>query len=223
MLSDIANESIPKDIRDQFPRDGLGRILFFTKPPVETRHMVSGRSELDKGLPLRHSDDYLEAKAARQELIKERKRKAHDEFNGGKVNGDDHKRLNTGAFDENRDAVGRISASTAEEDEETKAEQGKASQIRSRAMKMLNKGIIDSTVSEYLAKYGDKALEAFDQDQARARVRLSSHQEDAAVRMNQGDGSNTDTSTLLGRDFGTGRFVNESGRYEDDYDNRLPR
>lgn len=216
MLSDIANESIPKDIRDQFPRDGLGRILFFTKPPVDTQHTVSGRSESEKGLPLRHSDDYLEAKAARQQLIKERKRKAHDEANGGEYNGGDHKRFNAGAFAGNRDVDGHISASTAEEDE-------KASVIRSRAMKMLNNGIIKSTVSEYLTKYGNKALEAFDEDRMRAQVTHSSHQEGVAVITKNEDENNTGKSTLLGRDFWAGRLVDGSGRYEDDYDNRLPR
>ncbi|RMD42332.1 hypothetical protein DV735_g2756, partial [Chaetothyriales sp. CBS 134920] len=75
VLSDTANESIPKHIRDRFPRDDQGRILFFTRPPADTRHIVSGKSDAEHGRPLKHTDAYLAAKADRLKLLAEQQSK----------------------------------------------------------------------------------------------------------------------------------------------------
>ncbi|RMZ82224.1 hypothetical protein DV738_g1914, partial [Chaetothyriales sp. CBS 135597] len=75
VLSDTANESIPKEIRDRFPQDDQGRIIFFSKPPVDTRHIVCGTSEAEQGQPLKHTEAYLSAKAERLKLIAERKKR----------------------------------------------------------------------------------------------------------------------------------------------------
>ncbi|OAP65436.1 hypothetical protein AYL99_01408 [Fonsecaea erecta] len=70
VLSDTANESIPKHIRDQFPQDDQGRVLFFKKPPVLHDLTVRGRD----GQPLRHTEKYLLAKKEKERLREERKR-----------------------------------------------------------------------------------------------------------------------------------------------------
>ncbi|KIW89416.1 uncharacterized protein Z519_10270 [Cladophialophora bantiana CBS 173.52] len=70
VLSDAANESIPKHIRDRFPQDDQGRVLFFTKPPVLHDMTVRGRD----GQPLRHTEKYLAARKEKERLREERKR-----------------------------------------------------------------------------------------------------------------------------------------------------
>ncbi|KIY03172.1 uncharacterized protein Z520_01639 [Fonsecaea multimorphosa CBS 102226] len=70
VLSDTANESIPKHIRDQFPQDDQGRVLFFTRPPVLHDMTVRGRD----GQPLRHTEKYLMARKEKERLREERKR-----------------------------------------------------------------------------------------------------------------------------------------------------
>lgn len=74
VLSNIANESIPKHIRDNFPQDNEGRVLFFTKPPTLSDTMVRGRD----GQPLAHTEKYLAAKAERDKVITARKREQEE-------------------------------------------------------------------------------------------------------------------------------------------------
>jgi chromatin structure-remodeling complex subunit RSC1/2 len=75
VLSDVANASIPERIRERFPRDDQGRVLFFTKPPRVPDQIVRGRD----GQPLAHSEKYLAAKAERDKLIATRKRAREEE------------------------------------------------------------------------------------------------------------------------------------------------
>ncbi len=70
VLSDAANASIPKQVRDRFPQDDQGRVLFFTKPPVVADTIVRGKD----GKPLAHTEKYLAAKAERDQQIAARKR-----------------------------------------------------------------------------------------------------------------------------------------------------
>jgi hypothetical protein len=70
VLSDAANASIPKHLRDRFPQDDQGHVLFFTKPPVVADNIIRGRD----GQPLAHSEKYLAAKAERDQRIAARKR-----------------------------------------------------------------------------------------------------------------------------------------------------
>ena len=62
-LPDHANNSIPKDVRDQFQCDAYGRVLFFTAPPVEKER---------RGPKLGHSAKFLAWKAERDELKRKR-------------------------------------------------------------------------------------------------------------------------------------------------------
>ncbi len=75
VLSNIANESIPKHIRDRFPQDDEGRVLFFTQPPVLPDTVVRGRD----GQPLAHTEKYLAAKAERDKIVATRKRARQEE------------------------------------------------------------------------------------------------------------------------------------------------
>ncbi|KAK3630807.1 hypothetical protein LTR56_017224 [Elasticomyces elasticus] len=70
-LPDQANLSIPYEVREQYQRDEMGRVLFFTAPPVsvETRTGSGVRG---------HSVRYLAEKARRKEAL-ERKRKVREE------------------------------------------------------------------------------------------------------------------------------------------------
>lgn len=73
ILSEHANQAIPKDIRDQFPQDDQGHVLFFTKPPIKTNQSVKGRRDKEDKL-LEHSEAYNVAAFEKNLLIAERKR-----------------------------------------------------------------------------------------------------------------------------------------------------
>ncbi|KAJ5335418.1 Bromodomain [Penicillium brevicompactum] len=69
-LSDVANASIPEDIRRQFHCDDQGRVLFFSAPPVDY---------IPPPQKLSHSLKYLAAKEGHQAKVAERKRKLEEE------------------------------------------------------------------------------------------------------------------------------------------------
>lgn len=81
ILSDAANASIPKEIRDQFPQDDQGRLLFFTTPPFNTQHIVSGSTDAEKLRPLEHTEKHMNAMTIR-------KRKLHSHEVSGDTNVD---------------------------------------------------------------------------------------------------------------------------------------
>ncbi|KIV82064.1 hypothetical protein PV11_04200 [Exophiala sideris] len=70
VLSEAANATIPKHIRERFPHDDNGRVLFFTKPPIVPENIVRGRD----GQLLAHTEKYLAAKAERDKVTATRKR-----------------------------------------------------------------------------------------------------------------------------------------------------
>lgn len=65
-LSDSANAAIPADIREQFQTDEQGRVLFFTKPPLDVLPPTKN------GGPPMHSLKYLAAKLRRQKAEREK-------------------------------------------------------------------------------------------------------------------------------------------------------
>jgi chromatin structure-remodeling complex subunit RSC1/2 len=230
VLSDTANESIPKDIRDQFPQDDQGRVLFFTQPPIDTRHMVTARTTADKGEPLVHSEKYLEAQESRLKAIAERKRNA--QLNNAASRENRHKRLRLNHFGEERDTDGRIKVNLAahtERREHEEAESRKvaeeASRIQMRALKKLADDMMRSTVNDYLFRYGDQALKYFDEDHLRVTQRAEDERqrEMTTPTLSPEDAIIADTRRMLSQDKWTGRFADGSGRFEDDYDNRLPK
>lgn len=231
VLSEIANESILKDIRDQFPQDDQGRVLFFTRPPIDTRHIVSGRKSADKDQPLVHTDQYLNAKEARPRALAAQKR-ASEEVNGHAASINGHKRVKLGHFGEERDADGRIRVNPvayAELKGKARAKQQKeaeeARQLQIRAIKLLQDGMMKATRDEYRLKYGDLALESLDEDQARAKLRFEDEQQRRMLMQgfDQQDDIATDTRKMISQNFWTGRLLDGSERFEDDFDNRLPR
>ena len=71
MLPEVANASIPADIRAQFHCDDLGRVLFFTSPPLDANSIPEETQSLS------HSLRYL-ADKARQKDERDKKRKARE-------------------------------------------------------------------------------------------------------------------------------------------------
>ena len=78
VLPDPVNAGLPEDIRDQYPQDDQGRVLFFTKPPVDTRTILTGRSKGETYKPLVHSAGFQEYKAALKRRIKEKEEKERE-------------------------------------------------------------------------------------------------------------------------------------------------
>ncbi|KAK4933900.1 hypothetical protein LTR66_015832 [Elasticomyces elasticus] len=90
VLSDVANAQIPKDVRDQFPQDDHGRVLFFTQPPTPNDHVISGGSSTEQGRPLQHSAHYQEASTAKKRKLEYTSAKVMDftKDNGTTTNGE---------------------------------------------------------------------------------------------------------------------------------------
>lgn len=70
-LADSANAAIPHEIRSQFQTDELGRVLFFTAPPIDTTSVPEDVQEFG------HSLRYL-ADKARSKAADEKKRKTRE-------------------------------------------------------------------------------------------------------------------------------------------------
>ena len=184
---------------------------------------MSGKSETEKGQPLKHSEEYLKAKTERYKLIAERKRAASDN-DGDNENEPPYKRLKPGTFVESRDADGRIAPNYAAATEKAKKEQEQIAALRTRGIKMLGEGMVDSTVNEYLTKYGDKALHYWDQDQERAQAKREADLERQRNKpKSEWRSTEADTKWMLSQNRWTGRRNDGEGRFEDDFDNRLPR
>lgn len=242
MLSDAANATIPKHIRDRFPQDDEGRVLFFTRPPLDTRHMVTGRSETEKDRPLAHSKEYLEAKEERDKAIKERKRAIQESIDKeNAANGGDYKRLKPGTFGEERDADGRIKANPskaaeilkeyeAKQEEQSRKQREEVQALQTKALKKMQQGMVQATINDYRRKYGDNALRYFEEDSARWKERelawaqeRAMRQQDSKPQLSEDEKIRADTKRMLSQNFWTGRYPDGTGRFEDDFDNRLPR
>lgn len=71
-MSDVANSSIPLEIRQQFPCDDHGRVLWFTTPPLNNTVAPVELVSPKDGKPLAHTPEYIAAKERRRKLIEER-------------------------------------------------------------------------------------------------------------------------------------------------------
>lgn len=242
VLSDAANAALPGEIRNQFPQDDEGRVLFFTRPPFDTHHVVSGHSEAGKGEPLVHTKSYLDAKAERDAEINTRKR-AIQESLGVELekHSQKYKRLKSGAFDEEREVDGRIKANPAKaaqilteyQERRVAAERKQQEQLlalKAKAVQKMCDNMIRATAVDYVKRYGDKAAAYAEEDVARWKERDLLWQQDEAMRaqehpnsLDEGEQIASDTKRMLSQDFWTGRYSDGTGRFEDDYDNRLPR
>lgn len=236
VLTDTANNSIPKDIRDRFPQDDEGRILFFTKPPQDTSHIVTGRSLAEKNTPLAHTPEYLEAKAKRDVLIAERKRKLQESVDRDNA-ANNYKRLKPGTFGEERDPDGRIRADPVkaaqireEEEAQEQREYERKLAVAFKYFEDLQHNTATELADDYLRHYGSDASRMVDEDVARWKDReLKWRQEQELAKQARGpevseaEQIEADTKKMLSKNFWTGRFHDGTGRFEDDFDNRLPR
>lgn len=213
VLSSVANESIPRSLREQFPRDDLGRVLFFTQPPMSTEHMISGSTDREQRVPLRHSEKYEQARALRQQKQRERARGAH------------------GPFNETSQSSSKRSSRLMESDStDTNATRER---VTANSMRLLNdqvvKGMLDEykvtagedwgkTLADDLARGQERAHQDRARDQAAAEKRAKlSH--DHAAKYAASHGRLTLSSQGYLSDWRKGFF---SGRYLDDHDSRLP-
>lgn len=127
-LNDSANAQIPYDIRAQFQCDEQGRILWFTAPPQNT---VSAAQEETRNLS-GHSVKYLAAKARRDKLIGEKRKREAE------TAGEDQER--------------RAKAVKIEQDRAERQWQ----ELTSKAMTMIEGDLLKSCEAEYQRLYGDQ-------------------------------------------------------------------
>jgi chromatin structure-remodeling complex subunit RSC1/2 len=166
-MSESANNMIPAEIREQFPQDEQGRVLFFTTPPVDTQHIVEGRTNAEKGDQLAHSLRYLAVKADRERERENtaRKRQLDDPADIGMENEravESNKRVRAGFFaadGEERDADGRIRGDPDKTLEIAAAQEQRLEYLKTRALATLVHQLDQGTDSFYKTQYGDKAEE----------------------------------------------------------------
>ena len=164
-MSESANNMIPAEIREQFPQDEQGRVLFFTTPPVDNQHIVQGRTNAEKGDQLAHSLRYLAVKADRERENAARKRQFHStgdaEMENERVT-ESKKRVKAGFFaadGEQRDADGRIRANPDKALQIATAQKQQLEFLKTRALVTLVRQLDQGTDSFYKAEYGEKAEE----------------------------------------------------------------
>jgi chromatin structure-remodeling complex subunit RSC1/2 len=166
-MSESANNMIPAEIREQFPQDEQGRVLFFATPPVDTQHVIQGRTSAEKGDQLAHSLRYLAVKADRERERENAARKrqlegtadVEMENNRAKVV---KKKVKAGVFaaeGEERDADGRIRANADKAGEIAAAREQRLEYLKTRALATLVHQLDQGTESFYKTHYGDKAEE----------------------------------------------------------------
>lgn len=213
VLSSVANESIPRDLRERFPRDDLGRVLFFTQPPMSTEHVVSGSTDVEQGTPLRHTEKYEHAQALRKRKQRERHRDADTNLDA-----DDD--LTEKQFDSLADG-GSIEAD------------GLRAQVTANSMRLLNDQVVKGMLDHYKVMTGVNWDEVLKNDMIRGQERTQKDRErDRAMaekraklsrphsdRYAASNGKHTLNSEGYLNDWQKGFF---SGRYLDDYDSRLP-
>ena len=165
VMSESANSMIPAEIREQFPQDEQGRVLFFTTPPVDTHHILQGRSNVEKGDPLAHSLLYLAVKADRE---RERENAARKRQLGGEANNEKEneramkstKRVKANFFaadGEERGADGRIRTDPDKSLRIAPAQEQRLEVLKTRALATLVHQLNQGTDSFYRLQYGNKA------------------------------------------------------------------
>ncbi|KFX92303.1 hypothetical protein V490_05440 [Pseudogymnoascus sp. VKM F-3557] len=155
-LSDIANASIPPDVREQFHRDEHDRVLFFTAPPLDVPRVPGGARVLG------HSLKYL-AKKARDEEALAKKRAGRDE----KV-----------------EEEAREKRKRDEEAEERRADEVK--RLKERAIEIFNQQIERSTEKLYGDMYGADAKAVMEAERLRLeRLQAEERQQKEIMERNE--------------------------------------
>jgi chromatin structure-remodeling complex subunit RSC1/2 len=155
-MSDAANSSIPLEIRQQFPCDDHGRVLWFTTPPLNN---APGPLEIvpkKDGKPLAHTPEYFAAKEKRRKMIEERKREVQE-----------------------RMAAEKGSADAEENGLDSKRQKVTDPQVDTLVLQTLTDQILNANKEWYQAQYGDRAaeVEAFDAQRVRERRKEGEAQE----------------------------------------------
>ena len=188
VLPDAANESIPKSIRDQFPQDSEGRVLFFTKPPVVADEAIYDTQAGTKPKLLAHSEKYLAAKAERDKLIAAKKR-AIEEQNGR----NDPKRVKNGLVNGSSQPNEIHSNSTQASHVQGSSSSSQGIKQKKPTTDTVATGLVNTmqkwiesmntqTIIEYKSRYGDHWKEYFEEDQLRRQERAKKDAEKQKAR-----------------------------------------
>jgi chromatin structure-remodeling complex subunit RSC1/2 len=143
VMSDAANSSIPLSIRQQFPCDDHGRVLWFTTPPLNNppglAEVVSGRD----GKVLAHTPEYLAKREEKRKLIEERRMEREKEREREKE----------------KRAMGIAEEGLRESGGNAKRRKVTDPQIDGVLLQNLTDQILDSNKKWYKVQYGDQAAE----------------------------------------------------------------
>jgi chromatin structure-remodeling complex subunit RSC1/2 len=217
-MSESANNMIPAEIREQFPQDEQGRVLFFTTPPVDTQHIIQGRTNAEKGDQLAHSLRYLAVKADREREREKaaRKRQLHTtdgtEMENERI-AESKKRVKAGFFaadGEQRDADGRIRADPDKAQQIAVAQKQRLELLKTRALATLVRQLDQGTDSFYKAEYGEKAEEY---------KAIDALKQQELVKLNQRAKGHKNTSVAVDAVVDFKRSPWKTG-FKDDYDAR---
>ncbi|KAL9626303.1 MAG: hypothetical protein Q9164_007904, partial [Protoblastenia rupestris] len=153
VMSDAANASIPLEIRQQFPCDDNGRVLWFTTPPLNNTVTPLDVVSPKNGKPLAHTPVYLAAKEKRKKLIEERKKQIQD---------------GSAAADQSAEAENRT-----ENDGHPSSKRRRIIDVEvdTLVLQTLTDQILNANKEWYKSQYGDSAEEAEAFDAVRAEER----------------------------------------------------
>ena len=218
VLPDHVNESIPEDIRFQYPQDDQGRVLFFTKPPVDTRSILSGRLEGEGRKPLAHSAKFQEYKAALQRKIKEKEENEREMAKDEETEKDKDQDINmadapaTEPLTSNAQSGSMPLSSTEQSGPDP-----------TQAMLSWAEQMAEASKAEYVRMYGDDWKQYYDNDELRHRERKILWDQEQAKKQAEAEQKRQlpeeDESPYATSYSFKGRnpWV---GRYEDDFDPR---
>lgn len=157
-MSEAANSSIPLEVRQQFPCDDHGRILWFTTPPLNTTTGPAEVVSAKDGKPLAHTPEYLAAKEKRKRLIEERKE------------------VQKRTVAEKRDADAEGSGSG--DQSQIKRKKVTDEKVDALVLQKLTDQILTAHKEWYTSQYGERAaeMEAFDAERAAERKKQADYQ-----------------------------------------------
>jgi chromatin structure-remodeling complex subunit RSC1/2 len=149
-MSEAANSSIPLEIRQQFPCDDHGRVLWFATPPLNTTTGPAKIVSPKDGNLLAHTPEYIAARERRQDLMQGKKR----QFQG------------KGPAEE-EDGRDPIDGSSGAKRRQTATD----SHLDTLILQSLTDQFLNANKEWYRARHGDRAAEAEAFDAVRAEQR----------------------------------------------------
>jgi hypothetical protein len=209
------NESIPEDIRVQYPQDDQGRVLFFTKPPVDTRSILSGRLEGEGRKPLAHSAKFQEYKAALQRKIKEKEEKEREMAREEETEKDQDQDIDMADAPATQPLTSNAQAGSMPLSSTEQSAPDPTQAMLSWAEKMA-----EASKAEYVRVYGDDWKQYYDNDELRHRERKILWEQEQAKKAEQKRQLPEEDESPYATSYsfkGRNPWV---GRYEDDFDPR---